>query len=72
MPRKGIVDPANELTIKTMRIGPWNLTPKGSFEGSGVVIPRPGDKLRFRLLAVCVLCAPRAAAAAAAAAAAPT
>jgi len=41
MPRVAPVDPRNELRIENFKIGPWQLTPGGSFEGVNVVLPRP-------------------------------
>jgi len=41
MPRVAPVDPLHELTIENFKIGPYPLTPGGSFEGVNVVLPRP-------------------------------
>jgi len=40
-PRTAPVDPMHEMTVETFRVGPFQLTPGGSFEGVNVVLPRP-------------------------------
>jgi hypothetical protein len=43
MPPIAPMDPLNEMTTETFRIGPFGpIAPHGAFEGSNVIIQRPG------------------------------